>query len=77
MRCTTEISAGKKVAHLLSDIGLKTYTVLKSFTMPTLPAECEFKRLKEVFKPKPLIIAEHFAFHKRDQQSKEKVNEFL
>ena len=59
-----KISAGKKVAHLLSDIGPKTYTVLKSLTMPTLPAECEFKRLKEVlvqhYKPKPLIIVERF-----------------
>ena len=57
-----KISAGKEVAHLLSDISPKTYTVLKSLTTPTLPAECEFKRLKEVlvqhYKPKPLIIAE-------------------
>ena len=35
-----KISAGEKVVHLLSDIGLKTYTVLKSLTMPILPAEC-------------------------------------
>ena len=76
-----KITAGKKVAHLLSDIGPKTYTVLKSLTTPTLPAECEFKRLKEVlvqhYKPKPLIIAERFAFHKRDQRPEEKINDFL
>ena len=73
-----KFSAEKKVAHLLSDIDPKTYTVLKSLTMPTLPAECEFKRLKEVliqhYKPKPLIIAERFAFHKWPE---EKVNEFV
>ena len=76
-----KITAGKKVAHLLSDIGPKTYTVLKSLTTPALPAECEFKRLKEVlvqhYKPKPLIIVERFAFHKRDQWPEEKTNDFL
>ena len=57
------------------------YTVLKSLTTLTLPAECEFRRLKEVlvqhYKPTPLIIAERFAFHKRDQLPEEKVNDFL
>ena len=52
-----KISAVQKVAHLLSDISPKTYTVLKSLTTPTLPAKCKFKRLKEVlvqhYKPKP------------------------
>ena len=63
-----KISAGKKAAHLLSDISQKTHTDLKSLTMPTLIAESEFKRLTEVlvqqYKPKPLIIAGRFAFHK-------------
>ena len=49
--------------------------------MPTLLAECEFKRLKDVLmqhcKPKPLIIAEHFGLHKQDQRPKEKVNSFF
>ena len=48
---------------------------------PTLPAECELRRLKEVlvqhYKPTPLIIAERCAFHKRDQLPEEKVNDFL
>ena len=55
--------------------------MLKSLTTPTLPAECELKRLKEVlvqqYKPTPLIIAERFAFHKRDQLPEEKVYDFL
>ena len=76
-----KIASGKKVAHFLSNIGPKTYTVLKSLTTPTLPAECELRRLKEVlvqhYKPTPLIIAERFAFHKRDQLPEEKVNDFL
>ena len=65
-----KIALGKKVAHFLSNIGPKTYTLLESLTTPTFPAECELRRLKEVlvqhYKPTPLIIAERFAFHKRD-----------
>ena len=34
------------MAHLISDIGPKTYAVLKSLTAPTLPAECELRRIK-------------------------------
>ena len=76
-----QIPSGKKVAHLLSDIGPKMYTVLKSLSAPTLPVECNSKKLKEVlvqhYKRTPLIIAERFAFHKRDQLPEEKVNDFL
>ena len=70
-----------KAAHLLSDIGSKTYTVLKSLTAPTLLAECEYKRIKEVliqhYKPTPLMIAKHFVVHKRDQLLEEKINNFV
>ena len=53
----------KKVAHLLSKIGAKAYTILKNLTVPRTPKECNWDRLKELlinhFKPKP---AERFAF---------------
>ena len=76
-----KITSGKKVAHLISDIGPKTNTVLKILTAPTLPAECKLRRIKEVlvehYKPTPQIITEHFAFHKRDQLPEEKVKYFM
>ena len=76
-----KVATAKKAAHLLSDIGSKTYTVLKSLTAPTLPAECDYKRIKEVliqhYKPTPLTIAKRFAFHKRDQLPEEKINDFV
>ena len=76
-----KIASEKKVVHLISDIGPKTYTVLKSLTAPTLPAECELRKIKEVlvlhYKPTSLIIAKRFAFHKRDQLLEEKVNNFM
>ena len=51
-----KIESGKRVAHLLSDIGPKMYTALKSLTAPTLPQQCDFKRLKEV-------LVKHYKHH--------------
>ena len=41
-----KIASEKKVAHLISDIVPNTYAVLKSLTAPTLPAECELRRIE-------------------------------
>jgi len=75
------IATGKKVAHLLSDIGAKTYAVLKNLTAPSVPADCTLNTLKQKlvqhYKPTPLVIAEQFAFHKRDQRLEEKINDFM
>ena len=71
----------KKVPRLLSDIGPKTYATLKNLTAPTLPAECELGALKEHlvrhFKPQPVVIAERFQFHKRNQSPGETINDFM
>ena len=48
-----KIASEKKMAHLISDIGPKTYAVLKSLTAPTLPAECETEKDKKVFSAAP------------------------
>jgi len=73
-----KVANDSKVAHLLSGISPKTYSVLKNLT---LPAECELQWLKTLlvqhYKPKPLVIAEHFAFHKSDQCIAESINDFI
>ena len=70
-----------KVPRLLSDIGPKTCATLKNLTALVLPAECDLKTLKEHliqhFKPQPVVIAERFKFHKRDQRPNETINEFI
>ena len=75
------VAAEKKVPHILSDMGPKTYAILKNLTAPILPADCEFKALKEYlvqhFKPQPVVIAERFQFHKRDQRPDETINDFV
>ena len=72
---TNEVVDEKKVAHLLSGLGTKTYAVLKNLTAPETPLDCSLARIKEAlinhFKPKPPVIAERFIFHKRDQHTGE------
>jgi len=47
---------------------------------PSLPKDKSFVQLVDILKkhyePKPLIIAEHFNFHRRAQQTGESVKEF-
>ncbi len=70
-----------KVAILLSVIGTRTYNLLHSLTAPVKPAEKTFKEIVDVLQmhlnPKPLIIAECFCFHKRNQQKTESVLEYI
>ncbi|KAL0198805.1 hypothetical protein M9458_007345, partial [Cirrhinus mrigala] len=65
-------SIDKKVPVLLSVIGGKTYGLLRSLIAPDKPREKSFKHitdtLQQHFSLKPLIIAERFHFHQRNQE---------
>ncbi|XP_041376823.1 uncharacterized protein K02A2.6-like [Gigantopelta aegis] len=71
----------KRVPALLSLIGGNTYSLLRGLTAPAKPASLRFdaivKILKEYFNPKPIIIAERFRFHKRDQRQGETIGEYI
>ena len=76
-----DIRADKQVAVLLSVIGAKTYTLLRSLVAPALPQDKSFgelqQHLKHHFEPEPLVIAERFRFHRRDQAADESIAEYL
>jgi hypothetical protein len=76
-----DIADGKKVPTLLSVIGAKTYSLLRSLTAPQKPSQKTYAQLvaalKEHLSPKPLVIAERFRFHKRDQHAGETVAEYI
>ena len=76
-----DIAAGKRVPVLLSVVGAKTYALLRSLTSPTLPQEKSFDELAAAltshFQPKPLLIAERFHFHRRDQSMEESIAEYV
>ncbi|KAL5517983.1 hypothetical protein EMCRGX_G003642 [Ephydatia muelleri] len=71
----------KKVAVLLSTVGPSTYRLLKDLLVPTLPSTQSFDEIREVlqghFQPKPLVIAERFKFHQRNQSESESVVQYL
>ena len=69
------------MAVYLSSVGAKTYTLLRNLVAPKLPKMLEFEEimaiLKQHFEPKPLVIAEHYHFHHRQQAPGESVGEFV
>ena len=75
-----EVADEKKVPALLSLIGPTTYQILRDLTAPDLPKDKTFDqlctKLSTHFNPKPLVIAERFRFHKRDQKPDESINDY-
>jgi len=63
------------VATFLTTIGSKTYNLLRDLLAPTKPSEVKFtelvKTLRDHYEPKPIVIAERFHFHKREQHEGE------
>ncbi|CAL9701112.1 unnamed protein product [Knipowitschia caucasica] len=76
-----DIAAEKHVAVLLSAMGGKSYGLLRSLTAPDKPSDKTFDELVKVMKehlsPKPLLIAERFRFHKRNQHEGESIVSYV
>ena len=71
----------RQVLIFLSVIGAKTYSLLGDLLALTNPKEKSFnelaKVLKKQFEPKPLVIAERFTFHRRNQLSTRSVLDYV
>ena len=65
----------KKRAVFLTVIGAQTYSLLSSLVAPDKPSTKTYEDLTTVLKnhlkPKTLVIAERFKFHKRNQGENE------
>ena len=76
-----DVADEKKVAVLLTIIGPKIFTLLHSLTTPKLPQDKSFEELEAVlkahFQSKPLVIAERFHFHRRDQAVGESIADYV
>lgn len=76
-----DVPAAKKVAVFLSVIGATTYGLPRSLLAPDNPGSKPYadlvKILNEHFSPKPIIIAERFRLHKRNQEEGESVAQYL
>ena len=66
---------------LLSSIRAKTYELLRSLTAPKAPKEKSLKDLKTIlkshFEPVPIVIAERYRFHRRQQAEGENIAEYV
>jgi len=76
-----DIDDGKKVVSVfLTVMGSRTYELLRNLVAPRKPSAYKYEEMVEVLNqhlsPAPLIIAERFHFHKREQNEGEGVAEF-
>ena len=73
--------AGRKVQALLTLVGSTKYEVTRSLRAPTLPQDKTCDEIVEVLKahyaPKPIVTAERFHFHRRNQQYGETISEYI
>ena len=71
----------KKVAVLLTIVGVKNYSLLEGLLAPTNPREKSYDELTQVLKahyePKPVVIAERYHFYRRCQASGESIAAFV
>ena len=75
------VAEDKKVAALLSVIGSKSYSLVRSLVAPSLPQDKVYKdlvdALKSHYEPKPLVIAERFHCHRRVQAVGESISDYM
>lgn len=75
------IADDRAVSVFLTVIGPKSYGLLKNLVSPGKPCDKSLEELKVLLKnhytPEPLVIAERFKFHKRDQKQGETVATYL
>ena len=78
---TGEVGANKHVAVLLSNIGSKSYGVLRSLAVPKTPKELKYaemvKILKDHYELVPLVITECYRFHQRSQDIGESIADYV
>ena len=76
-----QVPDDRKVPVFLNLLGKETYSILRSLLAPDLPSSKGYdvlvKTLKDHFEPKPVIIAERFHFHRRNQGIGESITDYL
>ena len=70
-----------EVSTFLSLIRADAYGVLRNMLAPDRPKDKSFEALKEIltahYSPKPILIAERFKFHRRNQLESESIAQFV
>ncbi|KAL0151789.1 hypothetical protein M9458_052940 [Cirrhinus mrigala] len=76
-----EIDSGKKGNVFLSVLGPVEYGLLKSLVEPVKIIDLTYQQmtqtLSDLFKPKPILIAERFRFYQRNQNPGETISDYI
>ena len=76
-----DVPPEKKVPVFLNAVGGRTYGVLRNLVAPDNPIDKSFEeiegKLTDHYDPRPLVIAERYHFHKREQAAGESVVQYL
>ena len=76
-----EIKDNKKVAVLITVIGTKAYSLLRSILTPAKAVDKSYKQLVDTMKshldPQPIVIAERFRFHCWNRKEGETMVQYL
>ena len=77
----SHFEADYEVATSLALIWADAYGLLRNLLAPELPKDKSFDELKELlvshYSPKPILIAERYKFHRRNQHESETVAQFV
>ena len=75
------VAEGQQVATLLTVIGGMAYKIVRNLVAPASPKDKTYTELMDAlsahFSPKPLVIAERYRFHKRDQRPGESIATYV
>ena len=76
-----DIAEDKQVPAILSLMGNKTYGLLRNLCAPAKPASKSLTQIVQILQkhlsPKPLVIAERFRFHNRNQLEGESISSYI
>ena len=75
------VAEGQRVATLLTVIGGTAYKIVRNLVAPASPKDKTNTELMDAlsahFSPKPLVVAERYRFHKRDQRPGESIATYV
>lgn len=76
-----DIPEGRKVAFLLTHLGMDTYAILKKLLQPVNPSTKTYAELvaalKKHFRPDVNKVSERYRFHQADQKAGQIVSEYV
>lgn len=76
-----EVADYRRACTFLASVGPAAYQILKNLCSPDLPKDKNYEEIKDIlsmhYTPKPIVIAERFRFHRRNQTKEESISQYI